>query len=246
MSARAGIGFPPAPTIAGRLRRRAWREWYRWTSERRLRSWHDRVVRERVAGLDLEVWPGVFNPKRLRTGAVLASFLDGRADLDGLDVLDLGTGSGVGALSAARRGARVAAVDTNPLAVRCARINASLNGLESRTQIIAGDLFGPVGGRRFDRVVFNPPYWREPPRSEYDRSFRSLDVLDRFAVALPAHLKPGGVAWVLVSSDGVGQDTLGRMTACGLTLGVLDTVDLGNEIVAILEVVPNRVEVATA
>ena len=31
-----------------------------------------------------------------------------------------------------------------------------------------------------------------------------------------------------------------------IALGVLDTVDLGNEIVAILEVVPNRVEVATA
>src|SRR5271168_3550643 len=56
---------------------------------------------ERVQGLPFLVTPSVFNPKIPRTGEFLASLLDsnlvGRED----EVLDMGTGSGVGAVFAA-------------------------------------------------------------------------------------------------------------------------------------------------
>ena len=49
-------------------------------------------------------------------------------DLDGLRVLDVGTGSGILAIAAAKRGAReVVGVDIDPLAVRAARENARAN-----------------------------------------------------------------------------------------------------------------------
>ena len=67
-------------------------------------------------------------------------------------ILDLGTGSGIGALFAARAGCLVTAVDINPEAVRCARINALMNRLEERVQVLEGDLFAPVAGRRSDRA----------------------------------------------------------------------------------------------
>ena len=62
----------------------------------------------------------------------------------------MGTGSGVGAVFAAQWARRVVAVDINPAAVRCARINALLNHVEDRVDVVEGDLFEPIGGQRFD------------------------------------------------------------------------------------------------
>jgi len=53
------------------------------------------------------------------------------------------------------------AVDINPVAVRCARANAVLNGLDDRIHVLEGDLFDPLpGNARFDLVAFNPPFFR--------------------------------------------------------------------------------------
>src|SRR5258708_34815262 len=84
---------------------------------------------ERIGGSPFLVIPSVFNPKVPRTGEFLASLLDanlvGRED----EVLDMGTGSGVGAVFAAKYARRVVAGDINPAAVRCAGINALIHGV---------------------------------------------------------------------------------------------------------------------
>lgn len=55
-------------------------------------------------------------------------------------VVDLGTGTGILALACAKSGAsRVVAVDCNPLAVRVARNNAKLNGLERVIQFVTAE-----------------------------------------------------------------------------------------------------------
>ena len=65
----------------------------------------------------------------------------------GMSVLDLGTGSGIGALAAARAGARlVVAIDVDPAAVRNARANVILHDAEAIVSVRAGDLFEPVAG----------------------------------------------------------------------------------------------------
>ena len=75
---------------------------------------------ERVNGVPFIVMPTVFNPKVPRTGEFLASLLDSRLVQRDWDVLDMGTGSGVCAVFAAKHARRVVAVDINPAAVRCA------------------------------------------------------------------------------------------------------------------------------
>src|SRR5690348_9899366 len=72
-------------------------------------------------------------------------------------VLDVGTGSGALALTAAAAGAAsVTAVDVSLRSVAAAWLNSRLHGLPVRVR--RGDLFGPVAGGRFDLVVANPPY----------------------------------------------------------------------------------------
>ena len=73
-------------------------------------------------------------------------------------VLDLGTGSGILAVTAALKARRVLAVDLNPYAVRCAKMNAKLNGVNN-VDFLQSDLFSAFSsGVKFDLVLFNAPY----------------------------------------------------------------------------------------
>ena len=73
-------------------------------------------------------------------------------------VLDLGTGSGVLAIAAARAlRRRVLASDNDPLAVRAARANARHNRVGARVEVVAADgcKAPPFRGRAFDLVFAN-------------------------------------------------------------------------------------------
>jgi release factor glutamine methyltransferase len=187
------------------LRRAAHRLW-RWGLRLRYRIFqrhrHDRLVLEEVGQWPVLVLPEVFNPKLFWTGEFLARSLDSHLIPPGATVLDLGTGSGVGALAAAQWAHRVVGVDINPAAVRCARINVLLNRVEDRVEVREGDLFAPVRGERFDRVLFNPPYFPGVPRSALEHAFLGSGVARRLAAGLRGHLRPGGNALVLLSSNG--------------------------------------------
>lgn len=157
---------------------------------------------ECIDGAHFIVLPSVFNPKVLRTGEFLVSCLDSSLVRADAEVLDMGTGSGVGAVFAARHARRVVAVDINPAAVRCATLNVLMNQLEHRIEVRHGDLFAPVAAERFDLILFNPPFVRGIPRDDRDRAWRATDVAERFAAGLRGHLKPGGAALVLLSTYG--------------------------------------------
>ena len=165
---------------------------------------YDSFRLERVLDMPIVVMPSVANPKLLRTGAFFASQLDARLIHADAAVLDMGTGSGVCALFAARLARRVVGVDINPAAVRCAATNAMLNHLEKRVDLRQGDLFAPVAGERFDVVLFNPPFFVGAPKDDRDAAWRSSDAARRFSAGLGDHLNPGGVALLLLSSLGDG------------------------------------------
>jgi len=78
-----------------------------------------------------------------------------RLDLSGRTVLDVGTGSGVLALTARALGARsVLAVDDDPDAIESARENLALNGGAVGIELHVGD-FRSLPANRFDVVVAN-------------------------------------------------------------------------------------------
>ena len=127
------------------------------------------------------------------------------APWEGRAALDLGTGSGILAVSLAlaRPGARVTAVDLSADALAVARANAAALG--AAVEFLQGDLLGPVpADARFDVIVSNPPYVptgelgglsrevKREPRLALDGGPDGLSVLRRLVASAPGFLVPGG------------------------------------------------------
>lgn len=216
-----------------RLWRSLWRRILRWRYLLFQRGRHNRLVLEQVAGRPILVLPQVLNPKLFRTGAFLAQTLSTISLPPEALVLDMGTGTGVGAIAAAAQVARVVAVDVNPEAVRCSRINVLLNRVEDRVEVLEGDLFAPLNGRRFDVVLFNPPYLRGEPQTLLDRALYATDVVERFAADLQEHLRPGGYTLLLLSSDADEMALLQSFARRGFDAEVIATRDLYSEVATI-------------
>jgi methylase of polypeptide subunit release factors len=115
--------------------------------------------------------------------------------------LDLGTGCGVQALHLGRHAGRVTATDVSRRALRFAATTAALSGQD--WELLAGDLVGPVAGRRFDLVVSNPPFIVGPADRDawtYRDSGREGDgVTTELLAAVPALLNDGGRAQFLAN-----------------------------------------------
>ena len=70
-------------------------------------------------------------------------------------VLDVGAGSGVLAIAAAKCGADALAIEIDPRAAAIAEINARQNKVANRVRVIAGDGARHIAGRQFDLVFAN-------------------------------------------------------------------------------------------
>jgi release factor glutamine methyltransferase len=150
---------------------------------------------------------------------MLADVLRGHAP--GADVLDLCTGSGVLAVSAALAGARsVTAVDVSRRAVLTAQLNGLLNGRRIRAR--RGNLLDAVPGEQFDVIVANPPYLpaiEDDPRGLLRATEAGPDgrlFVDRLIDRAPDHLRPGGVLLVVHSSINGVDPSLERLEQIGL------------------------------
>ena len=142
----------------------------------RFLSYHFVLKRQKTteayaAGFRFVVPPTVFHPRYFVTGEYFAGFI-ATLNLRGRRVADLGTGSGILALAAARAGAStVMALDINPKAAWAAGENARLNGLGDRVTAVCSNLFSAViPGPLFDVILCNPPYFPgEPARPRRPR-----------------------------------------------------------------------------
>ncbi|MDX6229513.1 MAG: hypothetical protein QOI76_2903 [Frankiales bacterium] len=114
--------------------------------------------------------------------------------------LDLGTGSGVQALHLSDHASSVTATDRNPRALHLAGMTAALSAVPE-WELLEGDLFAPVDGRRFDLVVSNPPFVVAPAgRFLYrDSGLSGDEVCRRIVHSAPGHLTDGGTAQLLAN-----------------------------------------------
>ena len=121
-------------------------------------------------------------------------------------VLDLCTGSGCLAILASRSfpNAGVDAVDISKDALDVAARNIADYGLEDQVTLHRGDLFKPLGGKRYDLIISNPPYvdaqgmadlpreCRAEPKLAFDGGADGLDIVRRILQQAGAHLTPQG------------------------------------------------------
>ena len=160
-------------------------------------------------GRVFQVSPAVLIP-RPETEVLLDLALERLAGRQSPDVVDLGTGSGIVAISLALEcpEARVSAVDLSPGALAVARNNAGRLG--AKVDFHEGDWFAPLAGRQFDLIVSNPPYVAEgdphlalnglphEPRlalTDQEPGGNGLACIRRIVADAATHLKPGG--WLL-------------------------------------------------
>ncbi|MEM2101939.1 MAG: methyltransferase [Candidatus Bathyarchaeia archaeon] len=119
---------------------------------------------------------------------------------DGDLVLDVGTGCGILAVLAAKKAKKVIAVDTNPLAIQCARLNADLNNVADKIEVRHGDLFEAIKqNEQFDIILFNAPYLPSEKWEEHDLEAKAWaggkngrKVIDRFIRKASKHLRKNG------------------------------------------------------
>jgi release factor glutamine methyltransferase len=166
-----------------------------------LRRWHESsdatlhaIVPADVTfmGLDLHIAEDVFPVDESAEGDPYHQAVANEVG-PGLRVLDMGTGSGVSALLAARAGSDVVAVDINASAVACAWANAERNGLADRIVFVHGDLFDGIDGD-FDVIIFDPPFRWFAPRDLLEASHTDADyrTLTKFMAEAPDRLRAGG------------------------------------------------------
>ena len=177
----APLERPPRWRRVRRLREEPWRDsWKKHFGIQR----HGRALvvkpswtQYRLKGGDIviEIDPGMaFGTGQHPTTAMCLRVLEDHVR-KGTDVLDLGCGSGILAIAAAKLGAKqVVAIDVDPNAVRAARENAAANGVANVIEVREGTLVGEAG--RFDVIVANI----------------SGLTLERLAVDLVGSLAPGG------------------------------------------------------
>jgi release factor glutamine methyltransferase len=196
-----------------------------------LRQRFRELVKQRAAGmpvaylvgqreffsLPFEVTPDVLIP-RPETELLVVRALDvaKQAPLteraDGIQIADIGAGSGILAVTLAKRlpSSQVTAIDVSAAALAVAKRNAERHGVSDRIEWIESDLFAAsADDRRFDIIASNPPYIttaelarlgadvrRYEPALALDGGMQGTDVIARLIPEAADRLAPQG--WLLM------------------------------------------------
>jgi len=158
-------------------------------------------------------------------------------------VLDMGTGCGILGILAAKKARRVVAVDINPHAVLCAKMNAKLNGVMEKMDIRLGNLFEPVKKKEsFSLILFNAPYL--PTEAGEQKTWigrawaggpTGRQVIDEFISQASSHLKRDGRILLVQSTLFNVDETLRRLEKEGLRAKVIAEKKVAFETIMVIQ-----------
>lgn len=143
-------------------------------------------------------------------------------------VIEIGSGRGIISVELATKVRRLIATDINPHAILATKARAEERGASDKIELVRADLFGGISGI-FDLVLFNPPYLPTQPEERsgnwidyaLDGGISGRETVDRFLEDLSSHLKPGGRALLLISSQTGLREVQDTASAFGLTTVVV-------------------------
>jgi release factor glutamine methyltransferase len=175
------------------------------------------VGRREFYSLSFKVAPGVLIP-RPETELLVVALRDLAKAWPGsgpLAIADVGTGSGILAVCAARYlpTAQVTAIDTSRTALEIAAENATVHGVAGRIELVCSDLFAGIPvERRFDFILSNPPYVSEAEAVKLPRDVRDYEprealvagphgteAIERLIPQAAERLTPGGHLLIEIS-----------------------------------------------
>ncbi|MGM9533769.1 MAG: peptide chain release factor N(5)-glutamine methyltransferase [Intestinibacter sp.] len=128
-------------------------------------------------GLDFFVKEGVLIP-RPDTETLVEEIINICNNKTGLNILDIGTGSGAITVSLAKYldKSHVVSVDISDIALEIASKNAISNNVDGRIDFIKSDVFSNVPDEmKFDIIVSNPPYIKKADISGLDRQVKDFE-----------------------------------------------------------------------
>jgi release factor glutamine methyltransferase len=113
--------------------------------------------------ITVKVLPGVFHPGLFFSSKMLLNFID-TLNLESKTFLELGAGTGIISILAAKNGAVVYASDISTKAVDNIKMNAAKSNVQ--INLFTSDLFKNIPDMRFDYIIINPPYYNRDPKEE--------------------------------------------------------------------------------
>ncbi|MGN6164352.1 MAG: methyltransferase [Flavisolibacter sp.] len=115
--------------------------------------------------IKLEIPPQVFHPGFFFSTKLLLKYVNS-LPLSEKSFLELGAGSGLISIYAAKNGARVTAIDIHSAAIQALKKNRFINDVQFA--IVQSDLFRSLLPHAFDIIAINPPYYKKQPLSDAD------------------------------------------------------------------------------
>lgn len=111
------------------------------------------------------VLPGVFHPGFFSSTRLILEYIEQKIN-PGETLLEIGSGTGLISVIAARKHARVTALDISSAAIENTFLNVKANSV--KVDVVKSDLFDSLDNKRFDWIIVNPPYYARDPRTESD------------------------------------------------------------------------------
>jgi release factor glutamine methyltransferase len=164
--------------------------------------WYVRKPRiSRYGDVKVTVPPGVFHPGLFLSTRFLLQHL-AQYGVAGRTLLELGAGSGMIAIVAARRGAVVTALDISSTAVEAIRKNAAAN--QANVTVVQSDLFGNLPQAAFDFILINPPYYPNDPSTDAEYAWfcgGQFEYFQRLFQALGTYCTADSQVLMVLSED---------------------------------------------
>jgi release factor glutamine methyltransferase len=146
--------------------------------------------------ISITVRPGVFHPGFFSSTLFIVEFLKNKPLAQGR-ILELGCGSGLISIVAARANGEVTASDLSSTAIENARSNFIQNKVD--VKLAHSDLFDDIEKRQFDWIVINPPYYAHTIQNEADLAWHcgeDFQYFKKLFSALPDFMHPN--TWIVM------------------------------------------------
>ena len=145
--------------------------------------------------------PGVFFPHLTISTKMLLQFLESE-ELAQKSFLELGCGTGIISVLAAKKEANVTASDLNPRAIDNVKLNAKNNSVELKP--ILSDLFKSISPQAFDYIIINPPYYPKNPKNQSEIAWfcgENFEYFESLFSTISPYLDSTSKVYMILSID---------------------------------------------